>query len=340
MKTWQVVAVVVCACVAVCACVLSACLAFQTARSNVMSKMSKSMQLAADSNRQTMNSPESVRKQVQQAPTATCPTHYGFHNCTDARFNEGKSPGVAAVLDKKLGYDPSVDDSLGAKHLCCKYGNALADMRPEVRKDVKDANLWANLGVFMAALVSAFIPMGLILTAGTELAFAGSMVAMEEVGGAPYIKCRNNWRGSTDDVVAHDFKNEDGRDVFQLFTTNDGCPITMGLPNEVEYAVEVGKALAEIEKTAKGYLSDTNKVEIIPFKDFVPSKQGTSRRPIKCYMNCERESRGGQFADCKCDDCARYDREGTGTCMKCTKVKGDGVWRCDQSGGNGFKDTL
>lgn len=318
MEAWVAILVAagVCCLVSICASFVFAALASP--------KAPKGLQSTANANRQSMNS------EVDLQP-AVCPAYYGFYNCTDDRFNTGFQPGVAKTLDKQLGYDASEKGSIGAKHLCCKFMNALGDERPEVRSKVRAAQKRVGIFTLVLSIVTSLLPMGVIASVATEMAFTGADIAIAQVGEQPYTTCQNSWKGSSDDVIVHKFKNEQGQQAWQLFTTKDGCPIKVGLPKELEYAHQVGQAAYDLAKIDQTELSvDVNKVKMVSFDDFKPSYETSGRdlSRIQCTANCEKDPNTNW---CKCAKCTNTDPE-TGECRRCERVKGDEGYTCSQRG--------
>lgn len=315
METWQLAALVVAICCSVAVCMSCAFGAFQ---------------LVSSSRNGDYGTPASAAAQVaaQDDKDAVCPTHYGWKNCTHAEFNDGFAPGATGVLNNKLGYKRGQSGTVGAHNLCCKMMNAIGDERPEVQQKIKDKHRNIMIFSIVADVITSFFPLGRIVGLARDMAFMGGDIAMASTGMQPYISCQNIWDG-TKRIVAHEFKNSEGVDTWQLFQTNNGCPIKAGLPNEVEYAEQVGRAMQDLVKVDEGGHVNWEKVDIIPFDQFKPSNQYANRdiSRIQCRANCDRDPDTGT---CQCAKCTNYNE--ANECMSCKGVKGSDSWTCTHGG--------
>lgn len=333
METWQVAAVICCLVSSVMVCVLGAVLLFGLVDgSTVPANLPPIIRQTAISNQASMgNKPP---EQIAALGPAVCPQAYGFYRCDDARFNDGNKfkPGVTEALNKKFGYNPNNKKSIGAQHMCCKMTNALGDERPWVKDKVKSAQNRFNIlsSVFTLLLT---LPLGIVAGLGLEVLATSFMnIGREAAGEQPMISCQaeKEWNAlGKKQVIAHSFKNKEGKEVFGLYQINPGgaghgCPIVVGPPAEVEYSHQVGLAMADLKQVESSIGVDWNKVDMLPFKDFVPSYVDASKPTIQCKANCERQ-RGGW---CKCAKCNRYDE--LGECDSCARAKGDGTVVCRQ----------
>ena len=323
METWQLAALVVAVCCSLAVCMSFAFGAFQWASSSRRNRGSRN---------QSYGSPASASAQVaaQVNEEAVCPTYYGWKNCTDAEFNNGYSTGAAQVLNDRLGYTRGRSGTIGAHNLCCKKMNAIGDERPEVQQKIRDRHRNIMIFSIIADVVTSFLPLGRIVGLARDMAFLGSDIAMASSGAEPMISCQNSWEGSDRSIVAHDFKTSEGDPTWQLFQTDNGCPIKVGMPAEVEYAEQVGRAMRDLSRADQGGgFVNWKKINIIPFDEFKPSygKEGRDWSRIQCRANCPKDPVSGQ---CQCAKCTNTNE--AMECMRCERIKGDDSWTCTHGG--------
>ena len=263
---------------------------------------------------------------INSNPPVACPTHYGFHNCTDAKFN---SPNFKDGATKAINETITDLSLMSAKDYCCKTTNVWGDPRPDVKKLVKLNIKKVNIGTLVAGLLtlplSIFLPgvFSVALTAIEAAGFTGSLAMsiaeesmMDDAGrGFPMTGCQGPKPDSeaNKSIRFEKYNDEDGKPVWPgvMFQSHNGCPVVYGTPKKVEYTVQAGKAYAQIAKYAgsEGIKLKEDQIPMLPFDNnrWHPGNESWAPPPISCVLHRGSES---------CVNCTNWDFEGQ-ECRNC-----------------------